>query len=1213
MLVTATIAANEVGAEGNIGIISTPLGGTGITSVPFTAIADDNYILFNTLTAALDTADVTVTALSSTVSNGNITVATPLTWTSAYGLTFNAGRVVTINDISSNNGALTVTTPGTTTLGAVNLGTGALTVNAAGGITLHSNITAGSVAIANAAMLDTFSDIAINTGTGNQTYNGLTLNTDATLTGGAVTTGNVSGSKDLTVTASGLTTLDTVNLDALTINGTGNAQLNGNITASSVAIANPATLGTHTTLTTGGTVTTGNVSSANHNLNVNASGLTTLGTVNLGTGTLAIPGAGGALLNGNITADAVTIAYAATLGPSTATINTGTGLQNYLSSLALGTNTTLTSGGITAGNITGLNTALTVNVSGSVLPNHLGAVNLGTGALTINAASTVTASVLGNITAGSLTKGGDGTLTLHGTYGEPITVRQGTLALASGSSITSNTLTLYYGATFDTATGSGTDPTLTQLDVRGGTYSGPATYRGNLNVQSGNLNFYLPDGLSDTNTLLDVTGTANISGSDVNIYLDGSSASHETITSGGLNLIVAGGGLTLDSGPIGGVHAATGVAFSYDFALESGGKQLITTVTSTPIAPVIPPLPPIPSVPPDRTTPTTLTWTGATNRNWNILTSENWTPDSTFINGDTVTFTDTGAGAVSIASGGVAPAATIFSNTQGHDYRVSGTISGTGTLTKTGNGNLTLTGNNTYSGNTIINAGSLTLALSGALPNTNVSIASPATFNLYNRVGKNLTLANAARLNVYQGAAITGNLSAIGSQLNFYLPPIATNGYSLLNVGGTANITNSTVNVGILGSSSPLTAGDTVTLINANSLTGNPANTIAHGTGLQGVSLLYDFDLTTNGKQLLATVAGGIPPIDPNPPVTPPIDPNPPVTPPVDPNPPVTPPTNPGINLNPQTKALAEGFLSGTAFLNQAQDFAAERGIHSALQTIQSSDKHGFAAIGYSTLRHNTGSHVDVDGYTLLAGLAATTPTQTGTLTAAAFIEHGEGNYDSYNSFSNAASVHGKGDTQYTGAGILARFAFDETQAAPLYLDASIRSGKVKTDFSGNLYDGFGRAAAYNAKSTYVSAHVGAGYLLKLTEQSKLDVYGQYLWSHQNGDTVKLTTGETVKFEAVDSQRTKLGAKFHHTLTTKTTAYVGAAWEHEYNAKANASIYGYKLDAPKLKGDTGLLEMGLTITPTAANQQGWSLDLGVQGYTGKREGVTGSLRARYRF
>ncbi|GHU08930.1 hypothetical protein AGMMS50225_08530 [Betaproteobacteria bacterium] len=152
--------------------------------------------------------------------------------------------------------------------------------------------------------------------------------------------------------------------------------------------------------------------------------------------------------------------------------------------------------------------------------------------------------------------------------------------------------------------------------------------------------------------------------------------------------------------------------------------------------------------------------------------------------------------------------------------------------------------------------------------------------------------------------------------------------------------------------------------------------------------------------------------------------------------------------------------------------------------------------------------------------------------------------------------------------------------------------------------------SAYNAKSTYLSAHIGAGYVLNLTAQSKLDLHAQYLWSHQDGDTVKLTTGETVKFKGVDSQRTRLGTKFHHALTPKTTAWIGAAWEHEYDGKANASIYGYKLDAPTLKGDTALLELGLTLTPA---EKGWSLDVGVQGYAGKREGVTGNVKAGYRF
>ncbi|GHU08047.1 hypothetical protein FACS1894158_17040 [Betaproteobacteria bacterium] len=315
-----------------------------------------------------------------------------------------------------------------------------------------------------------------------------------------------------------------------------------------------------------------------------------------------------------------------------------------------------------------------------------------------------------------------------------------------------------------------------------------------------------------------------------------------------------------------------------------------------------------------------------------------------------------------------------------------------------------------------------------------------------------------------------------------------------------------------------------------------------------------------------------------------------------------------GIALNAQTKALAEGFLSGAAFLNQGQDFAVTRGIDAALSAPGKEEglTH-FAAFGHGS---NTGSHIDIDGYNLLAGLAGSRDTRAGDLTAAVFIEHGEGDYDSYNSFSNAAKVHGKGDT---GVGILAHFAFNEPHLKPLYLGASLRTGQVKTDFGGKFLNGVTLHSAYDAKSAYVSGHVGAGYVVKLTEQSKLDVYGQYLWSHQNGDTVKLTTGETVKFKAVNSQRTRLGAKWSHALNPQTAAYVGAAWEHEYDGKAKASIYGYKLDTPKLTGDTGLVEAGLTVTPTAANKQGWALDLGVQWYTGRREGVTGSLRARYRF
>ena len=53
------------------------------------------------------------------------------------------------------------------------------------------------------------------------------------------------------------------------------------------------------------------------------------------------------------------------------------------------------------------------------------------------------------------------------------------------------------------------------------------------------------------------------------------------------------------------------------------------------------------------------------------------------------------------------------------------------------------------------------------------------------------------------------------------------------------------------------------------------------------------------------------------------------------------------------------------------------------------------------------------------------------------------------------------------------------------------------------------------------------------------------------------------------------------------------------------------IDSPDLTGDTGVGELGLTITPV--KDSGFSMDFGVQGYTGVREGVTGSAQFKFEF
>ena len=53
------------------------------------------------------------------------------------------------------------------------------------------------------------------------------------------------------------------------------------------------------------------------------------------------------------------------------------------------------------------------------------------------------------------------------------------------------------------------------------------------------------------------------------------------------------------------------------------------------------------------------------------------------------------------------------------------------------------------------------------------------------------------------------------------------------------------------------------------------------------------------------------------------------------------------------------------------------------------------------------------------------------------------------------------------------------------------------------------------------------------------------------------------------------------------------------------------ISAPSLRGDTGLIEGGVTLQPSKTRPL--FVDLGVQGYTGKREGFTGSLNVRLLF
>ena len=434
------------------------------------------------------------------------------------------------------------------------------------------------------------------------------------------------------------------------------------------------------------------------------------------------------------------------------------------------------------------------------------------------------------------------------------------------------------------------------------------------------------------------------------------------------------------------------------------------------------------------------------------------------------------------------------------------------------------------------------------------------------------------RLDLHTTSPITVNNIANFQHLRLGVPNSSiasgTPALTLTDAGGT-NISTppgdpatTTVGVSVAGGSNTLQAGQSFNLIhNTNGLTTDaygPASTI---TGSQGLGLLYDMTIANVGNTLTATVAGQ-------------------------------------ARANPRAKSLSEGRIGGAAFVNQGADMVAGMGMERALAAAQSG-VNGFGGISGGKTRHKSGSHVDVKGVNLLLGAATNLPNSAGNLMLGGFFEAGWGNYDSFNSFTNG-NVKASGDNRYYGAGVLARQDF----ASKLYVEGSARAGKLDNDYaSSDLVDGFGNTASYKLKKAYYGLHLGVGYQLPVGT-GEVDFSAKYLFTQQKGgDTV--VAGDTYSFKSINSQRSRLGAMYKHPLNANATLKLGAAWEHEFDGKAKASVHGVNLATPEIKGSSAVLEAGISYKPQSNSKL--SIEAGVQGYAGKRQGATGNVAVKYLF
>ena len=420
---------------------------------------------------------------------------------------------------------------------------------------------------------------------------------------------------------------------------------------------------------------------------------------------------------------------------------------------------------------------------------------------------------------------------------------------------------------------------------------------------------------------------------------------------------------------------------------------------------------------------------------------------------------------------------------------------------------------------------------------------------------------------VHPGASQMSSFTGV-QNLHFYLDQTVDKTAPILSLTGSSqDLRGVKIGVGVIDGKIPaLRVNDQLSLIKmaAGGTLMTDAVIKNTTTGMQGVSLHYDFSITRSAPgELKATVTKAA--------------------------------------LGEQTKSFVETRAGMSDFINHGADSLASGSMNAAQKEAAKSGGYAlWAATDKSNMKAKTGSYIDTNGWSLGLGWARTQRAKAGAWTFGPFVEYGHGSYGSYLN----DGTHGSGKISYIGGGLMAKYV----QRSGLWVEGSVHGGRAKSDYTGSIYKG--TVSSYDGSSSYYAAHLGLGRELRIRRGDQLDTYLRYFYSHQAGMNATLSSGEDYTFDSVNSHRLRLGLRYTHRDSPASHVYAGLAFEYEFDGEARASFQGYSTPSPSLKGASGMLEIGYRFAPKGAKV---SYDFNMTGWQGRREGVSGSANVKWMF
>ena len=390
---------------------------------------------------------------------------------------------------------------------------------------------------------------------------------------------------------------------------------------------------------------------------------------------------------------------------------------------------------------------------------------------------------------------------------------------------------------------------------------------------------------------------------------------------------------------------------------------------------------------------------------------------------------------------------------------------------------------------------------------------------------------------------------------------------AVIDVSGTADLTGTDISAtGTLAAAAgtEVQNGDTMSFIKAGTLTGATANDIDISNLQIGFATEAQVEVQDRNNSIDFVVTGG-------------------------------------KQATKQVSIIGESRTAAIAFVNQGSDI-----LNNAFG-LMDDGKYGiktFAAAHGNYSKYETGSHIRVNGWSMIAGVGNSDKLEDGTFSWGVFFENGSGNYRTYNDY-NGFNLEGFGSAVYNGGGALARYRSN----AGNYAEVGVRAGMLKNSLGNAVADGYGVQGGYDEETSYYGAHLGVGHIFAVDENSNVDVYGKYFYNHHESEDLNIL-GDEVRFDSADSNRLRLGLRYNQNDGNAFSHYYGLAWDYEFSGDANVTAAGFDTGNPSLKGSTAVIEAGIHYAP---DNSPWSIDLGLQGYGGQRDGFSGTMQLNYSF